>query len=101
MEDIMKIGKTLAVTTLGSLLLIGTSGYAMAQERWERGAERQEQIARSEIRRGKALEQEGYRLEREGNWRRGKMLEQLGEFLERHGHRMLRQAEWGERFGER
>ena len=97
----MKIGKTLAVSTLGSLLLIGTSGYAMAQERWQRGAERQEQIARSEIRRGEALEQEGYRLEREGYWRRGKMLERRGESLARHGRQMLREAEWGERFRER
>jgi hypothetical protein len=89
----MKIGKILAASTLGSLLVIGTSGYAMAEERWDRGAERQEQIARSEIRRGEALEHQGHRLEREGQWRRGEMLERRGEYLERHGQMMLREAE--------
>jgi hypothetical protein len=108
MEVVMKIGKTLFAIALGSILVIGTSGYAVAQERWERGeerwergAERQEQIARSEMRRGEALEQAGHRLEREGQWWRGEMLVRRGEALENHGQQMLREAERREHFGER
>jgi len=91
----MRVNKGLVATALGSILLIGTAGYA-APERFERGAERQEQIARAELRRGEALEQEGRRLERIGDWRRGEMLEQRGESLERHGRQMLKESEWRE-----
>jgi len=97
MEVNMKIRKTLAASALGSILVIGTSGYALAQDRWER-ADRQEQIARSEIRRGETLEREGHRLERQGQWRRGEMLERRGKSLERHGQLMLREAERREHF---
>ena len=93
----MKISKTLAAIALGSILVLASSGYGLAQERWER-AERQEQIARSEIRRGEALEREGYRLKREGQWRRGETLERRGESLEHHGQLMLREAERREHF---
>lgn len=97
----MKVRKSLVAGALGSILVIGTAGFASAapQERWGRGAERQEQIARDEIRRGELLEQEGHRLERYGNWRRGEMLERRGENLERHGREMLRQAEFREHEG--
>jgi hypothetical protein len=102
----MKVRKTLFATALGSILLVGAAGYAAAApqegfERGERGPERQEQIARSEIRRGEALEQQGHQLERQGQWRRGEMLERQGENLERHGQQMLREAERHENFGER
>jgi hypothetical protein len=101
MEVRMKIRKTLFASALGSILVIGASGYASAapQERLDRGAGRQEQIARSEIRRGEALEQQGRQLERMGQWRRGEMLERRGENLERHGQQMLREAEH-EHFGQ-
>ncbi len=95
----MRVSKGLVATALGSILLIGAAGYA-APERFERGAERQEQTARAEIRRGEALEQEGRRLERTGDWRRGEMFEQRGESLERHGRQMLRESEWREHYGE-
>jgi hypothetical protein len=85
----MKVRRTLLATAIGSVLILGTAGYAAA----ERGPERQEQIARSEIRRGEAMEQEGHRLERAGQWRRGETLERRGESLERHGRQMLRDAE--------
>jgi hypothetical protein len=96
----MKIRKTLLATALGSVLAIGTAGYASAapQERWETGGERQERIARSEIRRGEALEQQGHRLKRQGDWRRGETLERRGENLERHGQQMLRESERHEHF---
>lgn len=89
----MKISKTLVATALGSMLVVGSVGYAAPQERWNRGAERQEQIARAEINRGEALEQQGERLERLGNRRRGETLERRGENLERHGRQMLVEAE--------
>ncbi len=91
----MRVNKGLVATALGSILLIGTASYA-APERFERRTEREEQVARAEIRRGEALEQEGRRLERIGDWRRGEMLERRGEGLERHGRQMLRQSEWRE-----
>ena len=89
----MKISKTLVATALGSMLVVGSVGYAAPQERWNRGAERQEQIARAEINRGEALEEQGERLERLGNRRRGEALERRGENLERHGRQMLVEAE--------
>jgi hypothetical protein len=95
----MRVNKGLVAAALGSVLLIGTAGYA-APERYDRGAEREEQAARAEIRRGETLEQEGRRLERMGDWRRGEMLEQRGESMERHGRQMLRQSEWREHGGE-
>jgi hypothetical protein len=104
MEVVMRIRKVLLTSAFGSIFLLGTAAYAAPQERfepWERGAERQEQIARSEIRRGEAMEQEGHRLERMGEWRRGEMLERRGEYMERHGRMMLRQAEQREHYGER
>ena len=79
--------------TLGAGLLLAGSAYA-APAQVERQAERQEQIAREQIRRGEAMEQEGHRLERQGEWRRGESLERRGENLERHGRRMLNQAEY-------
>jgi hypothetical protein len=96
----MKIRKSLVATTLGSVLIIGTAGFAAAapQERWARGSERQEQVARDEIRRGELLEQQGRRLESRGDWRRGQMLERRGDALERHGREMLREAERHEHF---
>ena len=94
----MKVRKSLLATALGSVLVIGTAGFAAAapQGRWDRGTERQERIARDEIRRGELLEQQGHRLERQGDRRRGEMLERRGENLERHGRQMLRQAEFRE-----
>ena len=109
MEVVMKISKALFGTVLGSFLLIGTAGYAAAApqersegERWERGAERPEQAARAEIRRGEMLEQQGHQLERAGQWRRGEALERRGENMERHGQQMLAAAgRRGEHEGER
>ena len=97
----MKVRKSLVAMALGSVLVIGTAGFAAAapQERWARGSERQEQIARDEIRRGQLLEQQGHRLERQGDWRRGETLERQGEKLESHGRQMLRQAELREHEG--
>ena len=95
MEVYMKIRRTLLAAGLGSILVIGAAGFASAapEERWNRGAERQEQIARDEIRRGEMIEQEGHRLEQAGQWRRGEALERRGENLERHGRQMLMAAE--------
>jgi len=97
----MKIRKSLAAMALGSALVIGTAGFAAAApaDASQRGAERQEQIARAEIRRGELLEQEGHRLESRGDWRRGQRLERQGENLERHGRQLLRQAELREHKG--
>src|SRR5712691_2737446 len=96
----MSVNKSFYAIAFGSSLLMASAGYAAPPERMERAAEREEQIARSEIRRGEAMEQEAHRLERQGQWRRGEMLEQRGEYLERHGRQMLRQAERRERFAE-
>ena len=101
LEVVMRIRRALLTSALGSILLVGTNAYAAPWEGWERGAERQEQIARSEMRRGEAMEQEGHRLERLGEWRRGEMLERRGESLENHGRMMLREAERREHYGER
>src|SRR5581483_10347987 len=97
----MNIRKTLVATGLGSLLLIGTAGLAAAapQQYYERGGERQEQIAWSEIRRGEAFEAEGHRLERMGDHRRGERLERQGEALKLHGRQKLAAAERHEHFG--
>ena len=105
----MKISKTFFGTVLGSFLLIGTAGYAAAApqerlgrwegDRWERGAEGQEQMARAEMRRGEMLEQQGHRLERQGDRWRGEMLERRGEAMERHGQQMLAAAERREHEG--
>ncbi len=93
----MKAHKGFVASALASILLIGTTGFA-APERWQRGAEREEQTARAEIRRGEALEQEGHRWERMGDRRRGEMLEERGERLERHGRQMLRESERREHY---
>ena len=98
MEVNMKMRKTLFATALGSILLVGTGAYAAAPDEFWGGAEHREQTARAEIRRGEALEQEGHRLERLGQWRRGEMLERRGEHLERHGRQMLRETERRERW---
>jgi hypothetical protein len=97
----MRLRKSLIGTALGSILIIGTAGFAGAapQQRWARGSERQEQIARDEIRRGELMEQQGRRLESRGDWRRGETLERQGESLERHGRQLLRQTEWREHEG--
>ena len=97
----MNIRKTLLATGLGSILMIGTAGFAAAapQEFWGRGGERQEQAARAEIRRGEALERQGHFLESRGDYRRGEMLERRGQALEHHGWQMLRAAERHENFG--
>src|SRR5215467_1682420 len=83
--------KFFGVALAAGLLFAGAT-YAAAEPR-DRHAERQEQIARDEIRRGELMEQEGRRLERNGEWRRGQALERRGENLERHGRRMLVSAE--------
>ena len=100
MEVSMNIRKTVVAAGLGSILIIGTAGFAAAapQEFWRRGAERQEQNARAEIRRGEALERQGHLLESRGDYRRGEMLERRGQALERHGRQMLA-AERHEHFG--
>ena len=97
----MKIRKTLAAAGLGSILLIGSAGFAAAapQQYWSSAGERQEQTARAEIRRGEALEAEGHRLERLGNHRKGEKLERQGEALKRHGRQMLAAAERHEHVG--
>jgi hypothetical protein len=97
----MNIRKTVVAAGLGSILIIGTAGFAAAapQEFWQRGAARQEQNARAEIRRGEALERQGHFLESRGDYRRGEMLERRGEALKRHGRQMLAAAERREHFG--
>jgi len=82
--------------TLGASLLFAGVAYAGTPEPQEwRGErqERQERIARDEIRRGEMMEREGRRLEAQGQWRRGEALERRGENLERHGRQMLNAAE--------
>lgn len=78
--------------TLGAGLLFGGVAYA-APTPIDGHVERQERIARSEIHRGEVMEQEGHRLENQGQWRRGQALERKGENLERHGQQMLNNAE--------
>ena len=77
---------------LGAGLLFAGATYARAQP-LDRHEERQEQIARDEIRRGELMEQQGRRLESRGEWRRGEALEQRGQNLERHGKQLLVVAE--------
>jgi hypothetical protein len=77
---------------LGTGLLFAGATYAGAQP-LDRHAERQEQIARDDIRRGELMEQQGRRLESRGEWRRGEALERRGENLERHGKQLLAAAE--------
>src|ERR1051326_6944364 len=96
----MKFQKTLMAGALGSLLLFGATSYAAPQYRDDRGIERQERIARDEIRRGEAMEQQGRLLEQRGDWRRGERLERRGENLEQHGRNMLRYTEGRERYHE-
>jgi len=78
---------------LGTSLLFAGTTYAAPQEWFQRQPERQERIARDEIRRGEMMEREGRELERQGQWRRGEELERRGENLERHGRQMLNEAE--------
>jgi hypothetical protein len=85
---------------LGASLLFAGAAYAGAPEPRQWRAERQERIARDEIRRGEMMEREGRRLESQGQWRRGERLERRGESLERHGHQMLAAAERHEHYPE-
>lgn len=77
---------------LGVGLLFAGATYAGAQP-LDSHAEKQEQIARDEIRRGEMMEQQGRRLENRGEWRRGEALAHRGENLERHGKQRLASAE--------
>ena len=83
---------------LGASLLLAGVAYAGAPEPGQYRAERQEQIARNEIRRGEMMEREGHRLESQGQWRRGRAMERRGENLERHGQQMLNAAERHEHY---
>jgi hypothetical protein len=78
---------------LGASLLFAGAAYAGAPEPIDRHAERQERIGRDEIRRGEVMEEEGHRLERQGQYRRGEGLERRGEKLERQGQQRLNAAE--------
>jgi len=82
---------------LGASLLFAGVAYAGTPEPTDRHAEQQERIARDEIRRGEIMEQEGHRLERQGDWRRGQALERKGEKLERQGRNRLNATERRER----
>jgi len=92
----MSIRRKFFGLALGASLLCAGAVYAAPEPQW--GSERQEQIARDEIRRGEMMEREGHRLEREGQWRRGEALERRGENLERHGRQMLNAAERREHY---
>ena len=95
----MSIRRTFCGVALGAGLLVAGAAYAAPQERFEnRATERREQIGRDEIRRGEAMEQEGRRLENQGQWRRGQALERGGERLEQRGRHMLNEAEEHEHF---
>ena len=85
---------------LGASLLFAGTAYAGAPEPRQWRTERQEQIARDEIRRGEMMEREGRRLESQGHWREGERLERRGENLERHGRQMLNAAERHEHYRE-
>src|SRR5215470_6236436 len=85
---------------LGASLLFAGAAYAGTPDSIDRHAERQEQIARDEIHRGEVMEQEGHRLERQGDWRRGQALERRGEKLERQGQQRLNSAERREHINE-
>ena len=78
---------------LGASLLFAGAAYAGAPDSIDRQAERQERIARDEIHRAEIMEQEGHRLERQGDWRRGQALERRGENLQRQGRQKLNSAE--------
>ena len=80
---------------LGASLLCSGAAYAGTPEpqQYQYRSERQEQIARDEIRRGEMMEREGRSLEQRGEWRRGQDLERRGERLERHGREMLNASE--------
>ena len=93
----MSLHRKLFGIAVGAGLLFAGATYAGA-EPFDSHAERQEQIARDEIRRGELMEQEGHRLERMGEWRRGEALERRGESLERHGRHMLFSAERHEHY---
>ena len=88
----MSIHRKMFGMALGASLLLAGATYASA-EPFDRHPERQEQIARDQIRQGEQMEQEGRRLENMGQWRRGEALERRGENLERHGRQMLNEAE--------
>ena len=88
----MSLYKKVFGFALGAGLLFAGATYAGAQP-MDRHAERQEQIARDEIRRGELMEQQGRRLESRGDWRRGEVLEHRGENLERHGKQLLAEAD--------
>ena len=77
---------------LGASLLFAGAAYAGVPAPIDRH-EQQERIAHDEIRRGENMEQEGHRLERQGDWRRGRALERQGQKLERQGRKRLSAAE--------
>jgi len=85
---------------LGASLLFAGAAYAGVPDSIVTHAERQERIAREEIHRGEIMEQEGHRLERQGDVRRGEALERRGQKLERQGQQRLNSAERREHINE-
>ena len=96
----MKMNRKFYGIALGACLLFAGAAYAGVPDSIDRHAEQQERIARDEIHRGEIMEQEGHRLERQGDWRRGKALERRGEKLERQGQQRLNSAERREHINE-